>query len=112
MNGQAVFCGTWLAALLLVPQLPPTTEGAKPVLLAAPLRVRNSVEEAIDSNPYGCHSGPLFADLDGDGKSELLVGNLKGHFQLYANVGEPGAPKLVARGLLKSAGKDAHVENW
>jgi hypothetical protein len=54
----------------------------------------------------------LFADRDGDGRAELLGGNLKGHFQLYTDVGEPGAPRFFSKGLLKAAGKNAHVENW
>jgi len=79
--------------------------------LAAPLRLECD-QGVIDSGAYIAHSGPLFADLDGDKKPELLVGNFKGHFQLYANAGETSKPKLVAKGLLQAAGKDAKVDNW
>ena len=98
----------WNLAALQLAQSPPTPRA---IQLAAPLRLECD-QGLIDSGAYIAHSGPLFADLDGDKKPELLVGNFKGHFQLYANVGELGKPKFVAKGLLKAAGKDAHVENW
>ena len=79
--------------------------------LAAPVRLECD-KGVIDSGAYIAHSGPLFADLDGDNKPELLVGNFKGNFQLYANVGEAGKPKFVAKGLLQAEGKDALVKNW
>ena len=79
--------------------------------LAAPVRLECD-SGPIDSGRYFAHSGPLFADLDGDKKQELLVGNLAGHFQRYANIGEPKAPKFVAKGLLQAGGADVKIHNW
>jgi hypothetical protein len=115
VNTHAV---SWFAGLAVLPcaaiavQAPRTPVEA-PALsaLAAPVRLECDTGP-IDSGPYIAHSGPMFADLDGDKKPELLVGNFKGHFQLYANAGEPNAPKLVAKGLLQAEGKDAFVKNW
>ena len=107
MDAHAV---SWIVAVaaLLTPQ---AEKVSKLPTLAAPLRLECDTG-LIDSGMYVAHSGPLFADLDGDKKPELLVGNFKGHFQLYTNVGEASAPKFVAKGLLQAGGKDAHVENW
>lgn len=79
--------------------------------LAAPLRLECD-SGPIDSGAYRAHSGPLYADLDGDGKRELLVGNFKGYFQRYDNIGEAGAPELVSKGLLQAGGQDAFLHNW
>ena len=67
---------------------------------------------AIDSAKHNGHSGPLLADLDGDGKAELLVGTFKGFLQLYANTGSATEPRFASRGLLQAGGKDAFVKNW
>ncbi len=79
--------------------------------LAAPVRL-DCDTGPIDTGKYVGHAGPLFADFDGDKKPDLLVGNFKGNLQLYANTGEPTAPKFVAKGLLQADGADAHIENW
>lgn len=106
MSMQAASWMGWSALLLCaLPQAPRAAQ------LAAPVRLECD-KGVIDSGAYIAHSGPLFADLDGDKQPELLVGNFKGHFQLYANVGEAGKPKFVAKGLLQAEGKDAFVKNW
>lgn len=109
---------SWLVALAVLPcataepfQVPRTASAAQPAVLAAPVRLECNTG-VIDSGADIAHSGPLFADLDGDRKPELLVGNFRGYFQLYADVGEPGAPKLVDKGRLKAGAEDAYVHNW
>src|SRR5688500_2095461 len=97
--------GSWIAWLAALAGMAPATaqlpaQPAQPSdarSLAAPVRLECDTGP-IDSGADIAHSGPLFADLDGDKKPELLVGNFKGNFQLYANVGEPSAPKFVAKG--------------
>jgi hypothetical protein len=96
----------WIAVLsFAAPQAP------RAITLAAPVRLECD-QGLIDSGAFIGHSGPLFADFDGDKKPDLLVGNFKGNLQLYKNVGEIGQPKFVAKGLLKAAGVDAHAKNW
>lgn len=103
-----------ICALLavLISQVPQESKSpAESRVLAPPVRLECDTGP-IDTGKYTGHAGPLFADLDGDGKEELLVGNFGGYLQLYANTGERGKPKLVAKGLLQADGADAHVENW
>jgi FG-GAP repeat len=39
---------------------------------------------------------PALGDLDGDGRSDLLVGDPYGFLKVYRNVGSPGHPRLAA----------------
>lgn len=66
----------------------------------------------IDTGKYIAHAGPLFADYDGDGKADLLVGNFKGHIQLYKNVGTRTAPEFKDEGLLSVNGEPVLIHNW
>ena len=42
----------------------------------------------------GALSVPLFADMDGDGLPDLLVGNARGQVVYYRNIGKAGAPQF------------------
>jgi hypothetical protein len=68
--------------------------------------------KVIDTVKYIGHSGPLFCDQDGDGRQDLLVGNFKGHVQVFRNVGTAQEPKFADQGLLQAEGKDVFVHNW
>jgi large repetitive protein len=46
----------------------------------------------------GASSVPLFADVDGDGLPDLLVGNNRGQVVYYRNTGAPGAPQFQLTG--------------
>jgi hypothetical protein len=44
---------------------------------------------------HGGNSAPAWADLDGDGLAELLVGEFEGgRVRIYRNVGARGAPRF------------------
>ena len=79
--------------------------------LAKPVRLKAG-GEIIDTGKHIAHAGPLLCDYDGDGKQDLLVGNFKGHIQVYRNVGTNTRPKLEDKGLLQGDGKVIRVHNW
>jgi hypothetical protein len=76
-----------------------------------PVRLKAG-DDFIDSGQYIAHSGPLATDLDGDGKPDLLVGNIRGNIQVYLNRGTREEPQYVEQGLLQAGGEDAIVPNW
>jgi len=66
--------------------------GLGAVDLRAPVRVEAG-GVAIDVE-HG-HAAPLFADLDGDGLEDLLVGQFGGgKLRVYKNIGLRGAPRF------------------
>ncbi len=56
------------------------------------------------------HAAPLVADLNGDGKLDLLVGQFKeGKLRLYRNHGSNTDPRFGAFTWLEAGGADARV---
>jgi|GEM_PF-2197397 len=70
--------------------------------------------EYIDVGACIGHSGPHFADLDRDGKLDLLVGDFSGHIHYYRNTTteEDAAPVYAAGEMLQANGKAIKVSNW
>jgi len=63
----------------------------------------------------GCdigHVGPLFTDIDGDGKPDLLLGTFAGRIWVFANVGTAQAPKFTSKSTLEADGKEIRIHNW
>ena len=59
---------------------------------------------AVESPGY---ASPCWADIDGDGKPELLVGQFnKGKIQVFKHL---GSQKFAAGKFLQAGGKDAEV---
>lgn len=59
------------------------------------------------------HVGPLFTDIDGDGKPDLLLGTFAGRIWVFANVGTVQAPKFTSKSTLDADdGKEIRIHNW
>jgi len=82
-----------------------------PIQLEPPVRLKVG-DEFIDTGEHIAHAGPLAVDLNTDGKPDLLVGNFRGHFQVYMNSGTRAQPEYVDQGLLEAGGETAKVPNW
>ena len=63
----------------------------------------------IDVGLDGGHAAAFVADIDGDGKKDLLVGVYNGNLRIYRNTGSNSKPVFKDFQLLKAGGADAKV---
>ncbi|QDT28425.1 FG-GAP repeat protein [Gimesia panareensis] len=99
-------CTLILLGLLIHSPLDRTCSAAdifeKPVRLQADGKV-------IDTGEHWGHSSPCIEDLDGDGRDDLILGDFRGGFQFYQNVGTQQKPVYQNKGKIQADGKDAKV---
>ncbi|KAA0141533.1 VCBS repeat-containing protein [Gimesia chilikensis] len=74
----------------------------KPVRLKADGKI-------IDTGDHWGHSSPCIEDIDGDKLDDLILGDFRGNFQIYKNVGRSDAPVYTSAGKVQADGKDAAV---
>lgn len=86
------------------------SESEKP-LLEPPVRLKAG-DEYINTGEYIAHSGPSFFDYDNDGKTDLLVGCIRGHILTFKNKGEAKDPEYEYKGLLEAEGEAVKINNW
>jgi hypothetical protein len=78
---------------------------ARAVEFASPLRMQSGGESVRVEAPG--YASPCWADIDGDGKKDLLVGQFNGgKIRIFKNLGDG---KLAAGDWLKADGKVAEV---
>jgi hypothetical protein len=73
-----------------------------------PIRL-TAADGVIDSGPSWGHSSPWIADVDGDGVSDLVVGDFSGLFRFYRNEGTNKQPRYARAVNLQAGGVDAKV---
>src|SRR5262249_27404407 len=100
-----------LLAAVALPADDPPAAGPPPKLAAdlaepVPLFADGKI---IDHGSAWGHCGPTFADVDGDGLPDLVVGDFSGTFTVYRNVGTVKQPKFAAGQPLMAGGEVAKV---
>ena len=103
-----------LAIWMPLAATPPSVDGLHPSLEAPTQLVADGA--VIDAGAFVGYAAPLWADVVGDDRPDLLVGNYRGKFAVYENVGEPNAPRFEGRDLLRAGtaadGEEIEVHNW
>jgi len=86
-------------------------QGKPAATFEPPVRLKAG-DAFIDTGADIAYSGLSVFDLDGDGKRDLLVGNFRGHVQVFRNVGDDAARRFEAKGFLEADGKVVEIPNW
>jgi hypothetical protein len=77
-------------------------------LFEKPIRLKAG-DKFIDAGAVWGHSSPWFADVNGDGKTDLIVGDFSGTFRVFLNTGTNAYPVFKSTGLFQAGGVDAKV---
>ena len=85
-----------------------STAAATGDALAPPVRIE-AAGAVIDHGEQWGHCGPTIADVDGDGKLDLVVGDFSGKFRVYRNTGTNKEPRYAAGSWLQAGGQEAKV---
>ena len=93
-----------LVGIAVIVMATASPSGAAEVTFEAP-------ELILDASSY-LYPSPVFEDIDGDGKRELLIGDLRGGVAVYEYKGDGQSHKWGEPVKLQAGGKDAKLPNW
>jgi hypothetical protein len=76
--------------------------------LLPPVRLQADGRDIDTGDAWG-HSGPTMADINGDGKRDLVVGDFSGKFRMFRNIGSNSEPNFGPQSFLMAGGEEAKV---
>ncbi len=82
------------------------------VLVGAPRALLQLDGTPVDVKVGSGHAGPLVMDLDGEGPSDLLVGDLRGALHMYLGRKTEAGIRYESKGPMQLGGEDIRVHNW
>ena len=81
-----------------------------PPTFAAPVRLQAGGKLLGEGRPY---PSPVLHDLDGDGRLDVVVGDLRGRLTAALRLPGDGAPRFAAEhDVLAADGKALDLHNW
>jgi hypothetical protein len=106
MSAALASIGTAVCLLAAAPSAEPANIAGLSEELAPPVRVMAG-GKAIDLSDAMGHAAPFYDDIDGDGVSDLLVGQFKdGQLRIYHNTGSTRQPLFDSNYTWFKAGAD------
>ncbi len=73
---------------------------------------RTGTDNLFDGISVGSYSTPTFTDLDGDGDSDLIVGNSHGNIAYFENTGTVASPEFTQRTGAANPFDDITMGSW
>lgn len=110
MRCKIPLCALAIAASALSPSDARAQRSSESQRFASPVRLMAGDKLLGERRLY---PSPMYHDVNGDGRTDIVVGDLRGHITVALREAGDGAPRFGPESALQDAhGKDIDFHNW